>query len=64
MGLDMYLDGVKFHSAYGKDENGNTIKVGRPKCKDGHEIKRSVIDLALEKAPRSTWLYCRKVCRW
>ena len=45
MGLDMYLDGVKFHSAYGKDENGNTIKVGRPKCKDGHDIKRSVIDL-------------------
>ena len=41
----MYLDGVKFHSAYGKDENGNTIKVGRPKCKDGHDIKRSVIDL-------------------
>ena len=41
----MYLDGVKFHSTYGKDENGNTIKVGRPKCKDGHDIKRSVIDL-------------------
>ena len=44
MGLDMYLDGVKFHSAYGKDENGNTIEVERPKCKDGHDIKRSVLD--------------------
>jgi hypothetical protein len=44
MGLDMYLDGIKFHSTFGKDENGNTIKVERPKCKDGHDIKRSVID--------------------
>ena len=45
MGLDMYLDGIKFHSTFGKDENGNTIRVERPKCKDGHDIKRSVLDL-------------------
>ena len=45
MGLDMYLDGIKFHSTFGRDENGNTIKVERPKCKDGHDIKRSVLDL-------------------
>ena len=37
MGLDMYLEGHKYHPSHGDNV--------RPTCKGGHEIKSTTLDL-------------------